>query len=42
MSDVTTELAPITERAPTVTPLVMTTFAPHHTLSPIRVGPSDV
>ena len=35
----TTELAPITQRSPTVTPLVMTTFAPHQTLSPTRVGP---
>ena len=39
MSAVTTELAPITQRSPTVTPLVITTLAPHHTLSPIRVGP---
>ena len=38
-SRVTTEFAPITQRSPTVTPLVMTTFAPHQTLSPIRVGP---
>src|SRR6201999_613044 len=38
-SVVTTELAPITQRSPTVTPLVMTTLAPHHTLSPTRVGP---
>jgi hypothetical protein len=36
---VTTELAPITDRSPIVTPLVMTTLAPHQTLSPIRVGP---
>ena len=35
----TTELAPITQRRPTVTPLVITTLAPHQTLSPIRVGP---
>src|SRR5207302_5334462 len=39
MSSVTTEFAPITQRSPTVTPLVMTTCAPHQTLSPIRVGP---
>ena len=39
MSDVTTELAPITQRSPIVTPLVTTTPTPHHTLSPIRVGP---
>ena len=39
MSVVTTELAPITQRSPTVTPLVITTCAPHQTLSPIRVGP---
>ena len=39
MSDVTTELAPITHRSPIVTPLVTTTCAPHQTLSPIRVGP---
>ena len=31
--------APITERAPIVTPLVTTTFAPSQTLSPSRVGP---
>ncbi len=35
----TTELAPITQRSPIVTPLVTTTCAPHQTLSPIRVGP---
>src|SRR5205807_2228959 len=39
MSSVTTELAPITDRRPTVTPPVITTFAPHQTLSPTRVGP---
>ena len=39
MSRLTTELAPITHRSPTVTPLVITTLAPHHTLSPTRVGP---
>ena len=39
MSSVTTLLAPITQRSPTVTPLVMTTFAPHHTLSPIAGRP---
>ena len=39
MSCVTTEFAPITQRSPIVTPLVMTTWAPHQTLSPIRVGP---
>src|SRR4051812_11012470 len=38
-SRVTTELAPITQRSPIVTPLVTTTFAPHHTLAPMRVGP---
>ena len=36
---VTTLLAPITHRSPMVTPLVTTTFAPHQTLSPMRVGP---
>src|SRR4051812_9196242 len=41
-SVVTTELAPITQRSPTVTPLVITTWAPHHTLSPTRVGPLEV
>ena len=35
----TTLLAPITQRSPTVTPDVTTTLAPHQTLSPIRVGP---
>ena len=39
MSLLTTELAPMTQRSPIVTPLVTTTWAPHHTLSPIRVGP---
>ena len=39
MSWVTTELAPITQRSPIVTPLVTTTWAPHQTLSPTRVGP---
>jgi hypothetical protein len=39
MSVVTTELAPITLRSPTLTPLVTTTLAPHQTLSAIRVGP---
>ena len=39
MSSVTTLLAPITQRSPTVTPLVITTLAPHQTLSPTRVGP---
>src|SRR5436309_12067143 len=38
MSVVTTELAPITERSPIVTPLVTTTPTPHQTLSPIWVG----
>src|SRR4051794_22084251 len=33
-SVVTTELAPITQRSPIVTPLVTTTLAPHQTLSP--------
>jgi hypothetical protein len=28
--------------SPIVTPLVTTTFAPHHTLSPMRVGPFEV
>ena len=41
ISLVTTLFAPITQRSPTVTPLVMTTFAPAHTLSPTRVGPSE-
>ena len=35
----TTLLAPITQRSPTVTPEVTTTLAPHQTLSPIVVGP---
>ena len=39
MSWVTTLFAPITLRSPIVTPLVTTTFAPHQTLSPMRVGP---
>ena len=39
MSRVTTELAPITQRSPIVTPLVTTTLAPIQTLAPIRVGP---
>src|SRR4051794_38853202 len=42
MSVVTTLLAPITERSRIVTPLATTTFAPHQTLSPMRVGPFDV
>ncbi len=41
MSCVTTLLAPITQRSPIVTPLVTTTFAPSHTLSPMRVGPLE-
>ena len=41
-SVVTTLFAPITQRSPIVTPLVTTTLAPHHTLSPMRVGPFDV
>ena len=39
MSRVTTLFAPITQRSPIDTPLVTTTFAPHQTLSPTRVGP---
>ena len=39
---VTTELAPITQRSPIVTPLVTTTLAPSQTLSPSRVGPFEV
>ena len=35
----TTELAPITQRSPTVTPFPIATLTPHQTLSPIRVGP---
>src|SRR6185437_1194373 len=38
-SSVTTLLAPITQRSPTRTPLVTTTFAPSQQLSPMRVGP---
>src|SRR3954449_6953172 len=38
-SRVTTELAPMTQRSPIVTPVVTTTFAPNQQLSPIRVGP---
>src|SRR3954451_13498884 len=41
-SVVTTEFAPITDRSPIVTPLVITTLAPHQTLSPTRVGPLEV
>src|ERR1700733_10938911 len=36
---VTNELAPVTERSPTAPPRPITTLAPHHTLSPTRVGP---
>src|SRR5215210_3682533 len=39
MSSVTTLFAPMTQRSPTVTPVVTTAFAPHQTLSPMRVGP---
>ncbi len=42
MSLVTTELAPMTERRPMVTPLVTTTLAPSHTLSPKVTGPFEV
>src|SRR3954467_6638492 len=41
-SVVTTEFAPITQRSPIVMPLVITTLAPHHVLSPTRVGPLEV
>ena len=41
-SSVTTELAPMTQRSPIVTPLVTTTLAPHHTLSPMPLGPFEV
>src|SRR4051794_1074397 len=39
---VTTELAPITQRSPIVTPLVTTQLAPNQALSPIRTGPFEV
>ena len=42
MSEVTTEFAPINERAPTSTPLVITTLTPHQTLSWTRVPPLEV
>ena len=38
-SDVTTELAPITQRSPIVTPLVTTQLTPNQQLEPIRPGP---
>src|SRR5438034_1651021 len=39
---VTTELAPTTQRSPTVTPVVTTQFTPNQQFEPIRVGPLDV
>src|SRR6266487_3301661 len=38
-SRVTTELAPITQRSPTVTPLVTTQLTPNQQLEPILTGP---
>src|SRR6186997_872432 len=38
-SPVTTELAPITQRSPIVTPLVTTQLTPNQQLEPIRTGP---
>ena len=35
----TTELAPITQRSPTVTPLVIAQLIPNQQLEPIRTGP---
>ena len=39
MSVVTTEFAPITHRSPIVTPVVITTLAPHQHVVADRVGP---
>src|SRR5262249_13954815 len=39
MSLLTTLFAPITQRSPTLTPLVTATLAPSQQLSPMRVGP---
>ena len=41
MSLVTTELAPITQRSPIVTPLVTTQLTPNQQLEPIRTGPFE-
>ncbi len=38
----TTELAPITQRSPTVTPVVTTQLAPNQQLAPISTGPFEV
>ena len=38
-SRVTTELAPITQRSPTLTPLVTTQLTPNQQLAPISTGP---
>ena len=39
MSRVTTELAPITQRSPTLTPLVTAQLTPNQQLAPISTGP---
>ena len=41
-SRVTTELAPITQRSPTLTPLVTTQLTPNQQLAPISTGPFEV
>src|SRR5947208_13820007 len=41
-SRVTTEFAPITQRSPTVTPVVTTQFSPNQQFEPMCVGPFDV
>ena len=38
----TTELAPITQRSPTVTPVVTTQLTPNQQLAPISTGPFEV
>ena len=38
----TTELAPITQRSPTVTPLVTAQLTPNQQLAPISTGPFEV
>ncbi len=39
MSRVTTELAPITQRSPMLTPLATTQWTPNQQLEPISTGP---
>ena len=41
-SRLTTELAPITQRSPTVTPLVTAQLTPNQQLAPISTGPFEV